>query len=228
MAISALLVVGGAIALFVASIASTKSTQPTFEVVGAVETLTLDVDDSDVVVVGGGRRDTVEVQRTQEFAFGHAPRIEKHPAGSAFALRARCPVSLLGPCSVAFRVVVPDNVALDIRTADGDVSLRGYRGSARVSTGAGRIEIAGYCGNSLDARAGAGEIAVQAACAPPRMSLRTGSGAIRAVMPPGRYDLDAESTSGEEAVRGITARDDAPYVVQVLSASGDVAVEGRS
>ena len=60
------------------------------------------------------------------------------------------------------------------------------------------------------------------------MSLRTGSGAIRAIMPPGRYDLDAESTSGDEAVRGIIARPDAPYVVQVLSASGDVWVEGRS
>lgn len=227
-AISALLVVGGAIALFVASVASTEATQPSFDVVGTVEALTFDVADSDVVIVGGGRRDAVEVQRTQRFAFGHAPRIDKRAEGSAFSLRARCPVSLLGPCSVAFRVVVPDNVALDIRTTGGDVSLRGYRGSARVSTGAGRIDIAGYCGNSLDARAGRGAIAVQAVCAPPRMSLRTGSGAIRATMPPGRYDLDAESTSGDELVRGITVRPDAPYAVQVLSGSGDVRVEGRA
>ena len=227
-AISALLVVGGAIALFVASLASTKATQPSFEVVGTVEALSFDIADSDVVIVGGGRRDAVEIQRTQRFAFGHEPRIEKHPEGSSFGLRARCPVSLLGPCSVSFRVVVPDNVALDIRTTDGNVSLRGYRGSARVSTSDGRVDIVGYCGNSLDARAGRGTIAVQAACAPPRMSLRTGSGAIRAIMPPGRYDLDAESTSGDEAVRGITARRDAPYAVQVLSASGDVSVEGRS
>ena len=67
-----------------------------------------------------------------------------------------------------------------------------------------------------------------AACAPPRLSLRSGSGSIRAVIPPGRYDLDAESTSGSESVRGVTARDDAPYSVQALSASGDVSVEGRS
>jgi hypothetical protein len=48
------------------------------------------------------------------------------------------------------------------------------------------------------------------------------------VLPPGRYDLDAESTSGAETVRGVTPRSDAPYTVQVLSASGDVSVEGRS
>jgi len=46
-------------------------------------------------------------------------------------------------------------------------------------------------------------------------------------MPPGRYDLDAESTSGRERVRGVQATADAPYAVQVLSASGDVSVEGR-
>src|ERR687897_2396110 len=120
-AVSALLVVGGALALFVASVASTQATQPSFDIVGTVEALTLDIADSDVVVVGGGSRDAVEIQRTQRFAFGHAPRIEKRPEGSSFGLRARCPVSLLGPCSVSFRIVVPDNVALDIRTTDGNV-----------------------------------------------------------------------------------------------------------
>jgi DUF4097 and DUF4098 domain-containing protein YvlB len=124
-------------------------------------------------------------------------------------------------------VVVPDNVGLEIRTTRGDVSLRGYRGSARISTEAGRVTIGGYCGNALEARADSGAIAVQAVCAPPRMTLRTGSGAIHATMPPGRYDLDAESTDGEASVRGVTARDDAPYAVQALSGSGDVFVEGR-
>ena len=40
--------------------------------------------------------------------------------------------------------------------------------------------------------------------------------------------LDAETSSGEEAVRGVIARPDAPYAVQLLSASGDLSVEGRS
>jgi hypothetical protein len=226
--ISAVLVVGGALALAIASFASTKELRPAFTVEGPVEALTFDVADGDVVIVGGGRRDSVEVQREERYAFGHRPRVEKQPAPGAFGLRSRCPVSVPGPCSVAYRVVVPDNVALEIRTTTGNVSLRGYRGSARVTSAAGAIDISGYCGNSLDARASTGAIAVQAECAPPRMTLRTTSGDIRTVMPAGRYDLDAETSSGEETVRGVIARPDAPYAVQLLSASGDLSVEGRS
>ena len=109
------------------------------------------------------------------------------------------------------------------------MSLRGYRGSARIATGSGAIDIAGYCGNSLDARAGAGDIAVDAACAPPRLSLRSGVGldprgaAARPLRPRRR-----EHVRAARACAGSTPRADAPYSVQVLSGSGDVSVEGRS
>jgi len=227
-AISALLVVGGAVALAVGAFASSQPRVVIYPVKGAVAGLTLDVGDGDVTVIGGGRRDTVEVQRSERYSFGHRPEVEPRVEGATYLVHARCPATLIGPCTVDHRVVVPDNVALDIRTSGGRVSLRGYRGSARIVTGSGAIDIFGYCGNSLDARAGSGDITVEAACAPPRLSLRSGSGSIDAVLPAGRYDLDVESTSGSESVRGLTPRADAPYAVQVLSASGDVSVEGQS
>jgi Putative adhesin len=227
-AISALLVVGGTVALAFGAFASSKPRTVIYPVKGAVQGLNLDVGDGDVLIVGGGRRDTIEVQRYERFSFGHKPEVEPKVEGAVYGVHARCPSSLLAPCTVDHRVVVPDNVALDIRTSGGRVTLRGYRGSARILTGGGEIEISGYCGNSLEARAGDGDITLDAACAPPRLSLRSGSGSIHAVLPPGRYDLDAESTSGTESIRGLTPRSDAPYTVQVLSASGDVSVEGRS
>ena len=137
-AISALLVVGGIAALVIASFASTKEVRPSFTVEGTLEALTFDVADGDIVIVGGGRRDSVEVQREERYSFGHRPRIEKQPGPGVFGLRSRCPVTLLGPCRVSYRIVVPDNVGLDIRTTYGDVSLRGYRGSAQITSGAGR------------------------------------------------------------------------------------------
>src|SRR3954471_24668898 len=227
-AISALLVVGGAIALAVGALASTGRHLITYPVTGTVGGLAFDLGDGDIEIVGGGQGDTVQVRRTERYACGHRPRTARTVEGSTFRVRSRCPTSLLGPCTVTYRVIVPDNVALDIHTTTGNVSLRGYRGSAHVATGAGKVDISGYCGNALDARTSEGSIAVTANCAPPRMSLRSGSGAIRAVMPPGRYDLDVESTTGDERVRGVQATQDAPYVVQVLSASGDVSVAGRS
>src|SRR3954451_24450069 len=216
-AISALLVVGGAVVLAVAAIATTHAYRRDYPVVGTLESLRFDLADGDITVVGGGQRDSVQVSRTERYAFGHGPDTHRAAQGAVFSVRSRCPTSLLGPCRVAYRVVVPDNVGLDIRTTSGNVSLRGYRGSARVSTGEGGIDISGYCGNALDARAGAGAISLQAACAPPRMALRTGRGAIPAVMPAGPYDLDAESSSGRASVRGVTPRSDAPYSVQALS-----------
>jgi len=225
-AISALLVVGGAAALAVGAIASSKPRLVTFPVTGPVEGLAFDVGDGDIVIVGGGA--SIGVERSERYSFGHEPATERKVDGAMLRVRSRCPTSLLGPCTVAYRVTVPDNVALDIRTTSGNVSLRGYRGSARIASGSGTIDIAGYCGNSLDARAGAGDIGFDAACAPPRLSLRATTGSIRAALPAGRYDLDAESSSGRQTVRGVTTRADAPYSVQVLSGSGDVTVEARS
>jgi hypothetical protein len=220
-AISALLVVGGAVAL-----ATTRNRDVDFPVNGTLEGLSFDLAGGNIEIVGGA--EAVKVSRREHYAFGHFANTDKTVSGTTLRVRSRCPRPLLGPCSVDYRVTVPDNVGLEIHTTAGHVALRGYRGSAKVTTGSGTIEIAGYCGNSLDARAGSGAITVQAVCAPPRMSLRTSSGAVSAEVPAGRYDLDAETNAGDATVRGITARDDAPYSVQVLSGSGDVTVEGRS
>ena len=220
-AISALLVVGGAVALAVGALASSQPRRRHLPRDGA----------------GRGpdlrrrrRRHRDRRRRPARRRRGAAlrallvrPRGRRSSRASrapTYRVHARCPTTLLGPCTVDHRVIVPDNVALDIRTSGGHVSLRGYRGSARIVTGSGAIDISGYCGNSLDARAGSGDITVEAACAPPRLSLRSGSGSIHAVLPAGRYDLDAESTSGSESVRGLTPRADAPYTVQVLSGVG--------
>jgi hypothetical protein len=227
-AISALLVVGGALALAVGALASTREVRRSYPVTGTLQGVSFDLGDGNIVVVGGGRRTRVDVRHTERYAFGREADTRRTVRAGVFGVHSRCPTSLLGPCTVDYRVVVPDNVAVDVRTSGGNVTFRGFRGSAKVATSSGQIDISGYCGNSLDARAGAGDIALDASCAPPRLSIRSDSGSIRAVLPAGRYAIDAESTSGTANVHGLSAHDDAPYSVQVLSASGDVDVEGRS
>ena len=44
---------------------------------------------------------------------------------------------------------------------------------------------------------------------------------VRAVVPPGRYQLDADSDGGDRTVRGVTAAEDAPFQIQALSSAGD-------
>jgi hypothetical protein len=227
-AISALLVVGGFVALSIGALASRERRLVSYPVTGALQGLAFDLDAGDITIVGGGRRNAVEVRRTERYAFGRTPETSHEVKAGVFKVTSRCPTSLLAKCTVAYRVVVPDNIALEIRTTSGNVELHDYRGTARVASTSGSIGIAGYCGNAVDARAGAGSITFDAICAPPQTTLRAGSGSVHATLPAGRYDIDAESTSGDARVRGITARDDAPYSVQVLSGSGDVDVKGRS
>jgi hypothetical protein len=226
-ALSVLLVVGAVAALLIATVASSHERAVRFAVSGSLTGVSLDVGDADVEIAGGGRRELLEVQRTDRFAFGHDAVASRSVAMGELRLRSRCPTAVPHACSSHYRLVVPDNVPVDVRATGGTVRLRGYRGSARVTTRDGDIDVAGFCGFSLQARAETGDIVTSAACAPQQLVLRSNAGSVSASVPPGRYQVEAESANGAERVSGVSAVADAPFSIQALSSSGDVVVEGR-
>jgi hypothetical protein len=226
-AVSAVLVVGAAAALLIATVASSRERAVRFAVRGSLNGVSLDVGDADVEIAGGGRHDLLEVQRTDRFAFGHDAVVTRSLAMGELRLRSRCPKAVPHACSSRYRLVVPDNVPVDVRASGGTIRLRGYRGSARVTTRSGDIDVAGFCGFSLQARAESGDISTSAACAPQQLVLRSTAGSVTAAVPPGRYQVEAESTNGAERVSGVSAAADAPFSIQALSSSGDVVVQGR-
>lgn len=222
------MVVGGAVAaLLIATVASSRERSVRFAARGALSGVGLDVGDADVEIVGGGRRTVLEVERTDRFAFSHDADATRNVVGGELRIRARCPNTVPRSCSVRYRLVVPDNIPVDVRTDGGAVQLRGFRGSARVTTSDGDIDVASYCGFSLQARTERGDIVAAATCAPPRMSLRSTQGSVRATVPRGRYQVEAESAAGAAHVRGIQSATDAPYSIQALSSGGDVVVDGQ-
>jgi hypothetical protein len=224
--VCALVIVGCAVALGIATLVSDKERIVTGVVRGSLNGVALDVGDADVEVVRGGSRESVEVQRTERFTFDHGPVVRRSIDGSTLRVHSRCPTTLLHTCSASYRLVVPDNVPVRVKTSSGDVSFEAYRGSVDVSTESGDVRVERYCGFSLDERTRSGEIDSGASCAPQSLTLRSTSGPIRSVVPPGRYRVDVETTGGERLVRGVIAADDAPYTIQLLSTSGDVALEG--
>jgi hypothetical protein len=225
--VSALLIVGGTAALAIASVTSSHTRVVSFAVRGSLSGVSLDVDDADVTIAGGGQRALLGVQRTDRYAFGHDADVQRTVAGGELRLRSRCPNAVPRACSVSYRVVVPDNVPVTVRTTGGAVSFRGYRGSARVTTRSGDVDVAGFCGFSLEARAESGDIVAGAACAPQQLAVRSNEGSVRVTVPPGRYQVEAESASGSETVSGLDAVAEAPFAIQALSSSGTVSVEGR-
>jgi|tagenome__1003787_1003787.scaffolds.fasta_scaffold20288290_2 hypothetical protein len=223
-AVSAVLVLGAAAVLALGALASRHERLVSYPVGGALEGVSFDLDGASLVIVSGPH---MTVQRDERYSFGHDARTARSVSGGVLRVVSRCPATLPHACSVGYRVTVPDNVPVDVRTGSGAVTFDGYQGSARVSTRSGDIHIAGFCGFSLQARSVSGGIAVGAACPPQQLALRSTSGSIEAAVPAGRYQVDATSASGRHTVDGVDARSDAPFAIQALSGSGDVTVEGR-
>jgi hypothetical protein len=223
---SAVLVVGAALTLGLWSLGSSEERRVAYAVRGTLSGMSLDLGDADVLVQGGGERPSVAVEHVDRFGFGHGAVAERTIADGIFTVRSRCPRTVLHGCSSRYRVVVPDNVPLTVRTTGGTVRLRGYRGSARVTTGRGDVDISGFCGFSLQARAEhGGDVTASTSCPPPQLAVRTTTGAVRVRVPAGRYRVDASTSGREPVVRGIAADGGAPFAIQALSSSGDVVVE---
>ncbi len=224
--VSALLVAGSAAVLTTWDVASEHERLVSYPVGGAVSRVVLDVDDADVTVVGGGRGTQVEVSRRERYSFGREAETRRSVDSGVFTVTSRCPEALPDACSVRYRVVVPDNVPVEVKTGEGAVRLQRYQGSAEVTTSSGDVDVEGFCGFSLQATAVSGDLDAIAACPLQQLALRSRTGSVHAVVPPGRYVIDAQSASGRQTLRGIGSTEDAPFSIQALSSSGDVLVEG--
>ena len=203
-AISALLVVGGIAALVIASFASTSGGAAAVPGRRArVEASTFDVADGDIVIVGGGRRDSVEVQRAGALLV-RAPAADREAARAAASFAP--PLALSDVAARPVPRLLPRGRARqrrarhphDVRRRQparlprlGPDHHRRGRGSTSPATAATRSTPV-----RAPARSPSRPTARRRAC---RCAPR--SGAIRAVMPTGRYDLDAESDSGRARAR---------------------------
>ena len=206
-------------------VASREERVTSYAVRGALTAISLDLGSSDAEIVGGRDAPVVDVRRTDRYAFNRPAVARREVSDGTLRLRSRCPPSVIGSCAATYRLTVPNNIAVTVRTGSGDVRLNGFRGSARIDTRAGDVAADAYCGFVLRAQAESGDVSARASCAPERLELRTRTGRVRAVVPAGRYRIDADSDEGRRQVRGLTAADDAPFQILALSGTGDVEVE---
>jgi Putative adhesin len=222
--VSAFAVLTAGLVMVVWWAATTEQRTGTYAVRGTVNGITLDIGDADLTIVGGGTQSALQVSRTDRYAFGHPAEATRVVNGGTLHLRSRCPAALIGSCSSSYRLRVPDNVPVTVKATSGNVSATGYRGSAQVDTTTGNVNFNGWCGFNLQIRAEEGNVRAVAGCSPERLQLRSRRGQVKALVPPGRYRVDAESDEGKHTVRGLDVADDAPFQIQALSTSGDVSV----
>ncbi len=206
--------------------AATQETRITrYRVTGSLTRVEVRVESGGAEIADAGGS-AVEVRRTDRFAFDRAAHEERSLAGGVLRISSRCPTMVVGGCSSAYRLAVPENVPVVVRSTDGDVRIASYRGSADVQTGAGDVNVDGYCGFALAIKTGSGDARATATCSPQSVALRSSSGDLEATVPAGGYRIDADSNRGSTQVSGLQRNAGAPYELQALSDSGNVTIRG--
>ena len=226
-AVSVLVVAGGAAAFGAAWLATGRTSTSSYRVGGKLAGVQIRVASGDVIVVGGAQGG-VEVRRADRSTFGHGPIEWRRTTLGRLEIASACPKLVVGACSASYRVAVPDNVPVSVRVDRGTIRVDGYRGSASLATGGGAIAVDDFCGYVLRAISAGGDVTAAASCSPQRLELRTTSGSVAATVPAGRYRIDASSGSGSAVVRGLTSDANAPWEIQALSTRGDVTIEAAS
>ena len=205
---------------------ATLHTRVTSDVVPAGLTgVELTLSSGDAVIVGT-QSTSLEVRRTERYAFGHAAQEERSRRGGVLQIASHCPKIVLGSCSASYELAVPETVAVSVHTSRGNVRLTGFRGAATVETGAGNVNVDAYCGFHLDASTGSGDIRIAAACSPAELQAHTRSGDAVALVPPGRYRIEAAAGAGPPRVSGVIRDPHAPFTIDMRSRSGSVTIGG--
>lgn len=220
---SAVVLVTAGAALAALWLSSTKTVAVSSHTTASLLGIELRVQSGDVAVVGGSQNG-VSITRSAQSVFGHGPRQQRSLHGGILQISSSCPRLVVGSCSASYRLVVPNDVPISIRTEHGNIRIDGYRGSADIATNSGAINVEDYCGFVLGAATASGNVTVSSACSPERLTLRSDSGNVSAVVPSGDYRIQAASGSADTTVRGLTDDDGAPWAIEALSNTGDVSV----
>ncbi|MEJ7583757.1 MAG: hypothetical protein WKF43_06615 [Acidimicrobiales bacterium] len=192
----------------------------TFPAAG-LSSVRLDTESGRVEIVGD---DVEEITLVAEIS--HGIRRTGHEAtvdGDTLVVRSDCPTLPTVWCRVAYRLVVPGDLASDVHTDDGRLILRDLRGDVRAdgdsgsvvlarlsgdvdaSTDDGSVRATGLGGATVAARSTHGAVRLSFADAPTAVTARTSDGAVEVVVPDDdatyRVDVDNFVGSTDTAIR---------------------------
>lgn len=224
-AVSAALVLAAVITVGIYWVVSRQSATVAFSAGGRVSVVDLQLSSGEATIAGTSSSH-LQVSGTNDYSFGHPPRQHRWLAHGVLHIISRCPRIILGTCSASYELAVPDGVAVDVSTRHGNVRMTGIDSDATVTTGSGNVDVEAFCGFHLHAISGSGNITVSTACAPETLDLRTGSGDVTALVPPGHYRIVAHSGVSRERITGLTNDPSAPYTIEANSGTGSVGVKG--
>jgi DUF4097 and DUF4098 domain-containing protein YvlB len=130
-------------------------------------------------------------------------------------------------CITDYRIEVPRELAVEIDTEAGDVSVSGVGGSVTIDADVGDVDATALAAATVKATSDAGDVRLSFATAPTSLVADSGAGDVELVLPRGEYAVETESDAGDTSVSGLIRYDLAPHSVEASSDAGDVTIRGR-
>jgi len=206
--------------------------------------VSIDVAVGEVQIVPG-KAGEITVARRLTYGL-RRPFVEERIDGDTFRVSdQRCSVDVAFPCSVRWLLQVPRDLAVEVRTVSGSITVSGLSGRIKLTSETGAVKALAPSGPLVTLRSRDGAVTAQNVSSaqvvatsdngavsltfrsPPSLVVgRSQSGPIGIVLPEGgdAYKISAKSQSGSKTVAVPKTSDDARRRIDVLSATGDVSV----
>jgi len=170
-----------------------------------VDHVVIKAESGDIDVVPGDG--SVDVERTDRYVLD-SPDVTRTLDDGVLTIESRCDSVLAPFCATDYRVEVPRDVTVDVRTYSGDV------------------DIDGITGRQIDARSYVGDVHVDAA-RKGDITAHTNVGDVDVELPRGTYAVDSDTAVGDSDVDGVVDSDRAQHEIDARTDVGDVDVTAR-
>ncbi|MFI6812798.1 DUF4097 family beta strand repeat-containing protein [Nonomuraea sp. NPDC050328] len=212
-----------------------------YEVTEKVARLAL-VSDSGEVVISETSGSSVKVVETLRWS-SERPTTDHKVDGDALSMSYNCP-AVMDNCSVDYKVEIPKGLKVEVQADSGDVKLldlsgpvdakldsgdltaTGLSGPFQARVDSGDLTATGLTGKELNGEVDSGDISLEYAGAPDKVTLVAGSGNAKLTLPAGPYSVEAAADSGDVNV-SVVDDPKAPRKIIARADSGDVTVASR-
>ncbi|MEU8685390.1 DUF4097 family beta strand repeat-containing protein [Streptomyces sp. NPDC048611] len=198
-----------------------KRAERTYTVDGRVTALSATTHGGNIEVVPVGAGGPVRV--TEKYVYNDSkPSPEHRVENGTLTLKAE-ECGMGRRCEVAYRVLLPRDARVDLRTSGGDITVRGAAGGIAAETSGGNITVKDSTARAMKARTSGGNVDLALSTAPDEVSGRTSGGNVTIRLPKGAYAVEATTSGGNRKV-SVATDENSAHKVTARTSGGDVAV----
>lgn len=209
---------------------------------GIVRRVVIDIDTGSISISGSVRSGAIVNRSIRQML--RKPETSAILESGVLMIKSRCGMPAIG-CSVDHEIEVPATASLDVTTSTGDVTVRNFAASARLTSTSGSILVERLAGESLEIKTVAGSIKADALALesltgrsesgsidislksiPATLDVASSSGALDMAVPSAKYKLTLSSSAAKVTVTGIEDDQNSPRSITARSQSGRIRVTG--